>query len=533
MKSIELLEAIGEARNVYIQDILITIRTTKDSTNSKIIPGDAKNDYGISGEASHREKQERHYLSTKRLWLIAAVIALMLLLVGCAVVYVLSLQDLVIGEHSPITQSPNMEGSDTISLISLQNINQPALVEWRDFLASYDPDGSLMVANDNNESGIPEPYHLVYNCYTWDMVEKLDEIAEKHNLRLLSQYVDLQAYAYNVLYEALNFESVIKENAAAQVEYLDSYFHLEGTFNASILITLPNHSEEMQVSLRYSKKDFFDPVVGSVGDVESYDQWHYVQADGIDLLLAANDESARIYADLSDAFVSVQTETLSKNDLEQLAEVFDFTIQPQSTTMEKANELMQIAESTHNDLMVQQQERLYGSGYAEYVTQLIEKYKDSPLRPENMTYALFDINGDGTEELIMCSSANLLLEIVSIKDGKTFHYFDSRNLPAFRINICKNNIIEIYSSYDDIFDSYEADHMPCHYFYFHADIDGASFITGLYKDQNAEWSQYLEFPEPDPRAHKLKAITDHEAQTIMSSYEQIELDMKPIADFPF
>lgn len=480
--------------------------------------------------ARNQHKSQSKPLSTKKIWLIAAVIALTLLLVGCAVVYVLSLQGLVVKELTPIAQKAEEKEIDKISLISLQNINQPALMEWLDFRENYDVDGSLMAANDNNESGIPEPYHLVYHCYTWDMVEKLDEIAERHNLQLLTYDVDLQAYAHDVLYDALSFESIVKKNVDTEVEYLDSSFYLEGTFSVSMLINLPNQAEEILVSLRYSKKDYFDPVVGSVGDVESYDQWHYVQEDGIDLLLAVNDESARIYADLSDAFVSVQTETLSKDDLEQLAEVFDFSIQPQSTTMEKANELLLIAENTHNNLMVQQQERLYGSGYAEYVTQLIEKYKDSSLRPENMTYALYDINGDGTEELIVCSSANLLLEIVSIKDGKTFHYFDSRNLPAFRINICKNNIIEINSYDGDIFDSYDR---PCNYFYFHADIDGASFITGLCKDQNGGWSQYLEYPEPDPRTHKLKSITDYEAQSIMSSYEPIKLDMKFIADFPF
>lgn len=480
----------------------------------------------LTGKIEVHKKNAQSVRSIRRPMLVAAILVLTLLLVGCAVVYVLSLQGLIVNQRTPTTQ--NAEEMGIISLISLQNINQPALVEWLNYQESYDPDGSLMAANDNNEFGIPEPYHLVYNCYTWDMVEKLDEIAERYNLQLLSQDVNLQAYAHNVLYEALNFESVIKENAAAQVEYLDSYFYLEGTFNTSMLITIPNHPEEMLISLRYSKKDYFDPVVGSIGDVESFDQWHYVQADGIDLLLAVNDESARIYADLSDAFVSVQTETLSKDDLEQLAEVFDFTIQPQSTTMEKANELLLMAENTHNDLMVQQQEHLYGSGYAEYVTQLIEKYKDSSLRPENMTYALYDINGDGTDELIVCSSANLLLEIVSIKDGETFHYFDANNLPVFRFSICKNNVIEVN-------DSYEADGIlfEFNHFYFHADTDGASFITGLYKDPNAGWSQYLEFPEPDPRTHKLKAITDHEAQTIMSSYEPVELDMKPITDFPF
>ena len=98
----------------------------------------------------------------------------------------LSLQGLVVKELTPITQKAEEKEIDKISLISLQNINQPALMEWLDFWENHDVDGSLMAANDNNESGIPEPYHLVYHCYTWDMVEKLDEIAERHNLLLLT-----------------------------------------------------------------------------------------------------------------------------------------------------------------------------------------------------------------------------------------------------------------------------------------------------------------------------------------------------------
>lgn len=477
--------------------------------------------------ASNQHKAQSKHLSTKKIWLIAAIIALTLLLVGCAVVYVLSLQGLVVKELTPITQKAEEKEIDKISLISLQNINQPALMEWLDFRENYDVDGSLMAANDNNESGIPEPYHLVYHCYTWDMVEKLDEIAERHNLQLLTQDVDLQAYAHDVLYDALSFESIVKKNVDTGVEYLDSSFYLEGTFSVSMLINLPNQAEEILVSMRYSKKDFFDPVVGSIGDVNSYEQWHYTQADGIDLLLAVDAESARIYADLPDAFVSIRTKAMSKDNLEQLAEVFDFTIKPQNATMEKVNELLQAAENVHNELVAKQKELLYGSGYSEYVKQLVEKYKDSPMGIEGMRYTLYDINGDGTEELIVCYYG-ALNAIMSMKNGESFHYFDADNLPAFKINICENNVIEVFDSYEDGGILYEFNH-----FYFHADIDGASFITGLYKDPNGGWSQYLEYPEPDPKTHKLKSITDYEAQSIMSSYKPIKLDMKFIADFPF
>ena len=40
--------------------------------------------------------------SAKHVWLIAAAVALMLLLVGCGVLYVLRLQDMKIGEEIPL-----------------------------------------------------------------------------------------------------------------------------------------------------------------------------------------------------------------------------------------------------------------------------------------------------------------------------------------------------------------------------------------------------------------------------------------------
>lgn len=476
-------------------------------------------------DGTHKTKE----ISLKRTFLIVVIISLLLFLVGCTVVYVLHLEDLVVGEHISTTQRVDMEEADTISLISLQNINQSALAEWLDFLESYDPDWSLMATNDNNESGIPEPYNLVYGCYTWDMVEKLDEIAEKYDLQLLSEDVNLQAYAHNVLCDALNFKSVVKENTLAEVEYLDSYFYLEGTFDANMLIYFPNQQEGMLVNLHYSQKDYFDPVVESIRDINQYEQWHYTQADGIDLLLAVDSENAQIYADLADAFVLIHTDAVSKESLEQLAEVFDFTIRPQSTTIERANELLQAAENAHTESETQKEALLYGSGYSDYIEQLVERYEDTTLSTEQMTYTLYDVNGDGIDELIVCSSANLLMEIVTIKNGETMHYFDSCNLPAFRINICKNNIIEINDSTVGIFDSRET---VSKRFYFQAGIDGVTFITGLYKDRNGGWSQYLECPEPDPQTHKLKPITSDEAQAILSTYKPLTLDMKSINDFP-
>ena len=52
-----------------------------------------------AGEFRQGERQVRA-LPKRKLWLIAAVIALALLLVGCAVVYVLRLQDMAFGQET-------------------------------------------------------------------------------------------------------------------------------------------------------------------------------------------------------------------------------------------------------------------------------------------------------------------------------------------------------------------------------------------------------------------------------------------------
>ena len=74
--------------------------------------GNIKDSYVISAEEFRQGKQQVKVkrLSTKRALLIAAVIALTLLLVGCAVVYVLRMQNLHVGEYS--TYMPTIYDED-------------------------------------------------------------------------------------------------------------------------------------------------------------------------------------------------------------------------------------------------------------------------------------------------------------------------------------------------------------------------------------------------------------------------------------
>ena len=159
MNANEILDMIGDAKGTYLWE---TQKYRDGTAGAKHLP---------------------------RLWLVAAVIGLMLLLVGCMVAYVLRLQDLKVAEYRPTTPTVYDENGDVISLptiaprtqITLQGANQEALAEWNSFCRDYDPDGAIVTANDNNELGIPNPYYIPYGCYSQEMVDKLNEIVQKYD----------------------------------------------------------------------------------------------------------------------------------------------------------------------------------------------------------------------------------------------------------------------------------------------------------------------------------------------------------------
>lgn len=222
MTSMELMELLGSAKDSYVKDAY----------------------------------QPRKRISCHRAVLIAAVIALALLLVGCAVAYVLSLESLKVGEL--VTAD---DGAFSYQLISLQGVNREALEKWQSFLAEYDPDGEIAGEYDRGGVEIPENYYEAYGCYSQEMVDKLEELAKEYDLKLLGETATCQAWQSQVLFDALSIDPLWDGEA----EYLGGYFYREGTFNMDALVKGTWEGldgDQVLVSVRGSLKAYFDPVSG-------------------------------------------------------------------------------------------------------------------------------------------------------------------------------------------------------------------------------------------------------------------------------
>ena len=142
MNAHDILDMIGDAKGTYVWDAQ-QIRSGATGTKVRKTPA-------------------------KKIWLIAAVIALTLLLVGCAVVYMLRMQDIKVGELShymPVDEDGNVISSDkpqSITLLSLQGVHLDAMSEWVTFTENYDRDRSIELKAERTGSAqeIPEQYSL-------------------------------------------------------------------------------------------------------------------------------------------------------------------------------------------------------------------------------------------------------------------------------------------------------------------------------------------------------------------------------------
>lgn len=502
MNANEILDMIGDAKGTYLWE---TQKYRDGTAGAKPLP---------------------------RLWLVAAVIGLMLLLVGCTVAYVLRLQDLKVAEYRPTTPTVYDENGDVISLptlaprtqITLQGANQEALAEWNSFCQDYDPDGAIVTANDNNELGIPNRYYIPYGCYSWEMVNKLDEIVQKYDLKLLSPDVGCQSYESSVLFSSLGIDGVFH----GDVEYLSGYFYPEGTFKIELLFRPDTDQwpyKDNSASYYYSVKEYFDPVYYEVADLENCTQWNYTRSDGRTVLLVMNDEQARIITDLQDALVTVSFASskwdggtkvqMTQSALEQISEQFDFSIQPHPADMTKVDALMEAARAAYGAERAAAAENLYTKGYEQYIQQKLEKAAAHSTRMrDGLFYALCDLNGDGVMELLSGGKASLW-EILSMRDGKSYQYADCEkisSLAALQFTVCENHVLELERIRDNSAEIW---------YYFRAEAEGLTYLEGLEKNEDT-WYSLPVSPTEGPDAEVRTEITEQQAQTIIASYVPLE-----------
>ena len=310
---------------------------------------------------------EKKMLSLRRPVLVAALIALLLMLVGCAVVYVLRMKEINIGqrqtyqdvfEYDPESgQAVAYLGQeavteDVLTLAGIQGSrNYQAAQEWFAFKQAYDPDGEIKASVWKDLPQFPEEY-AYYDIYTQEMKDKLDEILDKYNLNLIGRAVPFKTEELTL--KALGLENIAVPGSNALMELDYAAYQECGNLNMDFNFIIPGTAEEKDLETRchifYMHKDAFTEDVISLGEMETWKEWNYTTASGADVLIFRSPEDWRgyIFCDMPNYTVTlrftfvderysndaagntiIDKEFMTDQQIEGLADAIDFSIEPQ------------------------------------------------------------------------------------------------------------------------------------------------------------------------------------------------------------
>ena len=298
--------------------------------------------------------------------LIAAIIAAMLLLMGCAVV--LRMRQISIGrqqalqdvfEYDPESgQAIAYIGQETVTedVLTLAGIkgspNYQAAQEWFAFKQAYDPDHSILyqLQEDGLVPVFPGEY-AAYQLYSQEMKDKLDEILEKYNLNVIGKTIPFRTE--ELVCKALGLEDITAPGSNAEIELDYAEYQECGNLNMDFNIRIPSDGDfpeqQTRCHLYFMRKDAFTEDVISLREIDTWKEWNYTTASGTDVLIfrSPTDWRGYLFCDspnytvtLRYEFISEQysydaagnvnadKEVMTDREIERLADAIDFTIEP-------------------------------------------------------------------------------------------------------------------------------------------------------------------------------------------------------------
>ena len=270
----------------------------------------------------------------RRVLTLAAAIALLAALsIAAAATGLFGLRDVLLPEkggvyvtdESGVVVPGEYEYKDFVSLSGWQDTPESrALAEWRAFLEDYDRDGAIIGEIGNNPTGFEEDYGL-YQVYTQEMADRLEEITAKYGLKLHTRLEEVLPETWQTAAGGFCRENVTPWSG---------YIYENGTFRFDGEAALDGYGS-IEYQFSRSVRGAFDDVALNIGDAADFQEWGYETADGtpVTLGLGARNRSL-ILADLGDSFVLVNVLTgqegddtfssgpIGRSELEALADSF-------------------------------------------------------------------------------------------------------------------------------------------------------------------------------------------------------------------
>ena len=205
--------------------------------------------------------------------------------------------------------------TDVMSLQGLAGSPEfEANARWQAFYDSYDPDGAILASIGNSDTGL-EPRYDAYPCYTREMADTLDAIAEESGLDLLS---GLTLYSAAELPDWMR--NTLPQSCGAFDHCIyDGYSFDNGSFKTDGAFFFCDARWPYETNYQFvcNRKGYLSVSYLAIGDADDYTQWAYETASGVTVTLALGPDKALIIADLPDAYLVVNVLDVRVGDVQQ------------------------------------------------------------------------------------------------------------------------------------------------------------------------------------------------------------------------
>ena len=486
----------------------------------------------ILSASGHRPAERKRIMKYRKTLLIAAIITAMAIFMGCAVA-ALSTKQLKLDEYETTTPAwidadgERHEATEvTKTVLSLQGLEntpeQKAAKEWYEFCKGYDTDHTIYMASQGKFQA-PEEYDA-YDVYSQEMVDKLDEIAKKYDLKLAGRMATAYHYDWELGWNALGIQEPLISGTDESFELRGCSFFESGSYSlwTDYHVTDPAFSWDYATNFTLScnKKGFMGTKI--VNLVASTREWTYTRSDGVPVLVVVSDGIGYLICDREDAFVYAVFPAswylndgdgprvdMQDRDIEWLAEHIHFSVQTKLPDVDAVLPQLQKADAEY-DAMLDADDPFAQDSYQ----------KLRMVLGAVTEYALLDLDGDGTDECIFWGEDGNS-SLYSMKDGKTAPVLTEGD-KAFGIqgtvSLCENNVLKTYEEVGQAYKLY------CFY-----TVEQGNLIVQnrlVYDIANDCFGLSLS------GIHIDKDLSREEAETLLNSYREVPLEHLPIDTLP-
>lgn len=516
-------------------------------------PQDERQDSLTEGKPRKLAVKPVRSVKARRPVLIAAMIALMVFLVGCTAVALLRLDNLRAKQESYITKTryqedgtkvlPTEKLRGTYILVGETSKARPAVQAWIDFLKEWDPEGTK--AEEAYASGTVEAYEKA-------LEDKQVEICTTYGLPQTGERLVIQSDTA-LFVRLLGMDSLITADGALETVLDGGWFYSCGNFSALYSNTVLKGSDSgenltFMMDYSYRNGNFFDTTAQLVIEDEvGVQEWNHTLPGGENVLIVmdAVGDSYILY-DRGDAFITVTVsnvgwdwlnpaDVMTHHDMERIADSLILTPKPEeiSNISQLQAELdanyQASVDETEPPEVVEARKREYEENEClNSFSALIERMRDhedyftSHMSGgfenfwDTMNFCLRDVTGDGEEDLLLGKDGHIR-SIWSMVDGKT----SCIGIADVGV-LCEGNILWDYRYLDG----------AGYHWYFRLDQGGfmSPTLRVEYSVYDETWWKYDLVK--DSSGEEREAISEEEMQKIVDSYTPVELNWKSVQEFP-